>query len=94
MTTEHIDWKPIALELAQRVNFAISHLTCKGAGLLLNTEDGTTQHWRDYMADAMEKCPGVTVNRELMHTFDLPRSQQKKAQAEIAKRQTEASNAK
>lgn len=87
------NWKDIACQLAQRVNFAITRLTCSGSGLLLDLETGTSQHWRDYLADGVELIPGVTVNRELMHTFGLPRSKQKKAQAEIAAKQ-KAPNAK
>ena len=76
------DWKAIALELGQRVNFAISYLDCKGAGLL-NTESGSIQNWRDYMADGMELIPGVTVDREILQTLHLPKARRKAAQEKI-----------
>lgn len=79
--TEHTpepDWKSIATSLAQRIDFAMRHLKANGSGLLLNINDGTSQHWRDYLADGMELIPGVVVDRELMHLLELPRTKQRK----------------
>lgn len=74
------------MALAQRVNFAITQLHCKGSGgFMLNTKTMAMTHWRDYMADGLEMVPGVEIDREIMATFDLPRTKQKKAQAEIKK---------
>lgn len=65
------DWKKIAYALAQRVTFSVNHLSAKGessgGGLILNVKNGTTQHWREFMADGLEMMPGVTVDRELLH---------------------------
>ncbi len=87
-------WKAIAMALGQRVNFAITNLKAEGSGVLgnLDVDSREWQHWRDYMADGLEMLPGVTVDREMMHTLSLPRSKRKKEQdAILAKR--EASNA-
>ena len=84
------DWKEIAMGLAQRVNFACTNLKCPGGGLMLNTKTGQATHWRDYMADGLELIPGIKIDREMMFTFDLPASKQKKARQEIkVKRETE-----
>lgn len=65
------DWQKIALQLAQRVNFCVTHLHAKGesagGGCLLDISSGTTQHWKDYCAEALEMVPGVKVDHELMH---------------------------
>lgn len=76
------DWKAIALALAQRVNFAMTRCSC-GGGMLLHTETGQLTPWREYMAEAMEMIPGVTLDHEIMGTLDLPPSKRKKAQAAI-----------
>lgn len=89
------NWKEIAIQLGQRVNFAVTHLKCDGAGILADFEKPSDQwqHWRDYMADALEMFPGTKVDREMMHTFDLPRSKRKKAQDEIIKNRELTHNA-
>jgi len=80
MSEETTDWKAIATALAQRVNMAITHLTCQGSGIIGNLEKPAEewQHWRDYMADGLEMYPGVKVDRELMHLNNLPRSKRSK----------------
>lgn len=88
---QETDWKAIAMALAQRVNFAISNCDCKGG--LMNLETGQATGWRDYMVEAMEMIPGVTVDREILATMHLPRTKRKKAQAEILKRREEAAAA-
>ena len=89
-TTEATDWKAIAMELARRVNFAVTNLKSNGGGMLdLNT--GKITGWREYMAEGLEMIPGITVDREILATLELPPSKRKKAQAEIkAKRATQA----
>lgn len=71
MAKKKPDWRKIAHALGQRVNFAVGHLHAKGegkgGGCLLDINTGTMQHWKDYMADALEMIPGVTADRELMH---------------------------
>ena len=79
---EPTDWKATAMELAQRVNFAVTNCDCKGGGML-NTETMKVQDWRSYMADAMDLIPGVKVDREILSTLYLPKSKQKAAQAKI-----------
>ena len=76
------DWNAIALALAQRVNFAMTHCSC-GSGMLIDTETGQLTPWREYMAEAMEMIPGVTLDREIMGTLDLPPAKRKKAQSAI-----------
>lgn len=80
MSKDTTDWKAIATALAQRVNMAITHLTCQGRGIIGNLEKPAEewQHWRDYMADALEMFPGVKVDRELMHVNNLPRAKRSK----------------
>ena len=79
---DNTDWKAIALALAQRVNFAMTRCSC-GGGMLLHAETGQLTPWREYMAEAMEMVPGVTLDREIMGTLDLPPAKRKKAQAAI-----------
>ena len=88
---QETDWKAIAMALAQRVNFAITNCDCKGG--LMNLETGQATGWLDYMAEAMDMIPGVTVDREILATMYLPRTKRKKAQAEIKKRREEAATA-
>ena len=84
------NWKEIAMQLAQRVNFAVQHL--KGSGGLLDTETGNIKGWRDYMAEGIEMVPGVKVDREILATLDLPPQKRRKAQLEIkARREKEVS---
>lgn len=85
MTTQHTpgpDWEEIAMALAQRVNFAVTNCDCKGGGIL-NTEIMEITGWRDYMVEALEMIPGVTIDREILATLYLPPSKRKKAQSEI-----------
>ncbi len=82
MSDEATDWKSIALALGQRVNFAITHLDCKG-GAMMDMKSGKLTPWRDYMAEAMEMIPGVKVDREILSTLYLPQAKRRKAQAEI-----------
>lgn len=85
------NWKEIAEQLAQRVNFALGALHSRNSGLLMNVKTGQARHWREYMADGLEMIPGITVDRELSMTFELPRSKQRKAQKELkAKRKSES----
>lgn len=81
------DWMEIAMQLAQRVNFAMANCDCNGAGLF-NSETGQITPWREYMAEAMDMIPGVTVDREILATLSLPKAKRLKAQAEVrAKRE-------
>lgn len=85
--TDTADWKAIALALGQRVNFAITHLKpAKGTGAILNTETLDIQGWHDYMVEALEMIPNVTVDREMLATLELPARERKKAQREIKER--------
>lgn len=88
---QETDWKAIAMALAQRVNFAISNCDCRGG--LMDLKTGKATGWLDYMAEAMDMIPGVTVDREILATMYLPRTKRKKAQAEIKKRREEAATA-
>lgn len=86
---QETNWKEIALALAQRVNFAMTHCDCKGGGLL-NTETMAVTPWRDYLAEAMEMIPGVVIDREILATLYLPQAKRRKAQAEIRARRASA----
>lgn len=86
---DETDWKSIAMALAQRVNFAMTNCSCKGG--LLSLETGKVTGWRDYMIEAMEMIPGITVDREIVGTLDLPAAKRRKAQEEIRKRREVAS---
>ncbi|MVT30185.1 hypothetical protein GO496_24995 [Acidovorax citrulli] len=55
------DWKHIAFQLAQRVNFAVTN--CKATGGMYNTKTGQITSWREYMAEALEMIPGTTVDK-------------------------------
>ena len=81
------DWKEIALALAQRVNFAVTNLSCKGYGML-DLETRKFQSWREYMAEGLEMVPGIVVDREILATLELSPAQRKKAQAEIEAKRT------
>lgn len=92
---QELDWKAIATELAQRVNFAMQHLKAPaGSGMLFLNENGTrkVQHWREYMADGFEMIPGVKADREAMRLYDLPRNKQKKAFEELRKSRQNAND--
>lgn len=45
------DWKAIALELARRVNFAVSHLKANGSGLVgsIHEPSENWKPWRDLL---------------------------------------------
>ena len=79
---DNTDWKAIALALAQRVNFAMTRCSC-GSGAMFDVDSGAIFSLREYMAEAMEMIPGVTLDREIMGTLDLPPAKRKKAQAAI-----------
>lgn len=83
------NWKEIAMQLAQRVNFAVANCDCKSAGLF-DEETGKITHWREYMVEAMEMIPGVVVDREILATLSLPKAKRRKAQAEIKSRRAQA----
>lgn len=82
MSEDKTDWKEIAIQLAQRVKFAISNLDCRHNGLM-NLKTGNVTPWRDYMVEALEMIPGVVVDREILGTLSLPPAKRRKAQAEI-----------
>lgn len=84
---QETDWKASAMALAQRVNFAITNCDCKGGMMDLKT--GKVTGWLDYMAEAMDLIPGVTVDREILATMYLPKAKGRKAQEEIVKRRKE-----
>jgi hypothetical protein len=74
----------------------VTHLKPRsGSGMIIldinkPMEGSNTVHWREYFAQGMEMIPGITVDREIMNTFDLPRTKMIKAQREIqAKREAE-----
>lgn len=74
------DWKSVAIELANKVNFALANLAPRGggSGLVYNTKTGKTSHWRDGFADALEMLPGLQVDREASHALDLSKKERDK----------------
>lgn len=92
-TRSEPDWKAIAQALAQRVDFAMRLLKAQGSGMVGTfddeAEDVPLQHWREYFADALEMIPGVRVDREMIHTFDLPAKERRRRQAAIKAARTE-----
>lgn len=75
-TKKKPNWKTIALQLGQRVNFAISHLKSNGGSeIIIDTSTYDTRHWKEYFADAMELIPGIKVDREAMYAVSLPKRQ-------------------
>jgi threonine dehydrogenase-like Zn-dependent dehydrogenase len=85
--TKEIDWKTIAIELGQRVNFAIQHLDAR-SGWMFDAKAEQFVHWHDYFADAMEMLPDVKIDREILLTMRLPKRQGNKARKEIKERRT------
>ncbi len=83
MAKREPNWKKIAEGLAQRVNFAVTYLKAPGSGQILNMKTGKGQSWREYFADGLEAVPGVKVDREIMHLYDLPWTKRKKALREL-----------
>lgn len=83
------DWKAIALELGQRVNFAIQHLDGR-SGFMFNEKTMEFTHWHDYFAEGMEMLPGVKIDREILATMRLPKRQGDKARREIKARRVKA----
>ena len=71
-----------ARALAQRVNFAMTHLD-GGSSAMMDMESGKLTGWRDYMAEAMEMIPGVKVDREILATMSLPKAKRRKEQQRI-----------
>lgn len=71
-----VDWKEIAMELARRLNFAVSNGKF-GTGFMLNMKTNKSESVLDYLADGLEMVPGITVNRERLHM--TPAQRRKKA---------------
>lgn len=85
MTNKDVDWKKIAIELGQRVNFAIQHLDGR-SGWMFNSEKEEFTHWHDYFAEGLEMLPDVKIDREILATMRLPKRQGNKARKEIMAR--------
>lgn len=83
---EGTDWKAIAMALGQRVNWAISHISERGTGLVLNTTTGESRHWKVYMAEALRMIPGVTINDDILAAHCLPAGEKRKRFKQLAKR--------
>ena len=71
------DWKSIAGEMLYALHMCMTCLkTPPGTtGFIANTETRDMKHWREIVADAMEKFPGCKVDREAYYAFDLPKKQ-------------------
>lgn len=77
LTKERDDWKNIASEMFSALRMCMTCLKAPpgSAGFIANTETRDMKHWREIVADAMEKHPGVKIDRELYHSLDLPKKQ-------------------
>jgi hypothetical protein len=84
------DWKAIAIVLGQRVNWAISHISERGTGLVLNTNTGESRHWKVYLAEALRMIPGVTINDDILAAHCLPAGEKRKRFKQLAKRDEQA----
>ena len=80
------DWKAIAMALGQRVNWAISHISERGTGLVLNTNTGESRHWKVYLAEALRMIPGVTIDDDILAAHCLPAGEKRKRFKHLAKR--------
>jgi hypothetical protein len=82
-----IDWEKIAIELFNKVRFAVEHFKVQGSGLVwLNPKedaDAKMIHWKLWFADALEMMPGVKVNRDAL--FSDGRKSKAKKKAEVTK---------
>lgn len=74
---ERDEWKNIASEMFSALRMCMTCLKMPpgSAGFIANTETRDMKHWRDIVADAMEKFPGCTVDREVYYALDLPKRQ-------------------
>ncbi len=78
------DWKEVAMQLAERVEFAAQHLEVRsGTDLVMNMETGKTKTWRNYMAEGLELIPGLKIDREVLAALSLPAKQRRKRLAQI-----------
>lgn len=77
LTKERDDWKNIASKMFSALRMCMTCLKAPpgSAGFIANTETRDMKHWREIVADAMEKHPGVKIDRELYHSLDLPKKQ-------------------
>lgn len=75
------DWKSVSVHLFRALNMCMNHMKapvgstgCIGS---FDKETGSfnSRHWREIVADALEKFPGCTVDREACHALDLPKRQ-------------------
>lgn len=83
-------WKAIAIALFKECRFAIEHLKSKGEGMIIISQDPwEARHWKDVMADAMEKMPGIKIDREAMMALDLPKKEFAKWKTERSRRDAE-----
>lgn len=74
---ERDDWKNIAGEMLGALQMCMQCLKAPpgSAGFISDGELCKMKHWRDIVADAMEKFPGCTVDREVYRALDLPKRQ-------------------
>ncbi len=72
------DWRHIAEQLAQKVNFAMRNLRASGSGMVYRTSGGPAIHWLDFFSDALELVPGLSVDREAAHANQLPKRERDK----------------
>jgi hypothetical protein len=77
LTNERDDWKNIAGEMLGALQMCMACLNAPpgSAGFISDSELCKMKHWRDIVADAMDKFPGCVVDREVYRALDLPKRQ-------------------
>ena len=76
MSTDNTDWKSVAKSLHDALSMCMKHLKSPvGSSGMVGTfkKDGTfkMRHWREIVADALEKYPGTKIDREACHSIDM-----------------------
>jgi len=77
LTKERDDWINIAGEMLGALQMCMQCLKAPpgSAGFISDGELCKMKHWRDIVADAMEKFPGCTMDREVYYALDFPKRQ-------------------
>lgn len=75
------DWKDVSIHLFRALSMCMNNLKAPhgSSGHMGSFDKKTgafnTRYWREIVADALEKFPGCTVDRDAAHAQDLPKKQ-------------------
>lgn len=80
---DNTDWKSVAKSSHKALTMCMRHLKAPvgSSGVIGEIQkDGTfkIRHWREIVADALEKFPGCKVDREACHALDLSKKNKDK----------------